>query len=173
MFVVTFLRGAPAHEVQPSVADIMIGRQTVEITIDWVIEAPVAGIDLSGVSNTNDAAEAEVYDELRALNPAELEDAFRSAWSDISSAITLELDGNPVALEIDALSIPDVGDVEVIRISEVTLSAPLPRGDGLVIGWAAALGPIVLRQVGVENGYTAFLPGGGQSAPILRRGGAD
>lgn len=170
--VMTLLRGAHTHEVQPAVADITIGRQTVEIKIDWVIEAPVAGIDLSGVSDTNDAAEADVYDDLRALDPAALEAAFREAWSDIAADIPVEMDGTRLDLEIEEVVIPDTGDVELIRISQVILSADLPRGDGLVLGWAANLGPIVLRQVGVDNGYTAFLPGGGQSAPILRKGGS-
>ncbi|MEO1195630.1 MAG: hypothetical protein AAFX45_05605 [Pseudomonadota bacterium] len=172
MFVLTFVRGAVAHEVQPAVADINIGAQTVEIKIDWVIEAPVAGIDLSGVSNTNDAEEADVYDTLRALDPAEMEEAFRAAWDDVAQSITADMAAEPLDLQIDAVMIPPVGDVTLIRISEVTLVADLPRGDGLEFGWAVRLGPIVVRQVGVDNGYTAFLPGGGRSAPILRKGGS-
>lgn len=170
MIVLTLLRQGGAHEVQPSVADIKIEGETVEIAIDWVIEAPVAGIDLTGVSNTNEAAQADEYDALRALDPAAMADAFHTAWDDILPEITAELGAVPLDLNVDTVVVPEVGDVELIRISEVTLSATLPPGDGLVFGWNASLGPLVVRQVGVENGYAAFLENGRVSDPIPRGG---
>ena len=174
MLVLTMLRAAAAHEVQPSVADITFEADRAVFELDWVIEAPVAGLDLEGIANTNDAEGADVYDGLRALEPAALEEAFRAAWGDIANQITAELGGAPLDLAIDGVTIPEVGNVELPRISGVTLSATLPAGaDGLVFGWDASLGPLVVRQVDVENGYAAFLENGRLSDPIPRTGGVD
>ena len=165
---------AAAHEVQPSVADITLEGDRAGISLDWVIEAPVAGLDLEGIANTNDAEGAEVYDTLRTLGPEALAEAFREAWDDIRARITAEVGGAPVELSLEEVTVPEVGNVEIPRISRVTLTAALPEGgEGLVFGWDAALGPLVVRQMGVEDGYAAFLENGRLSDPIPRTGGVD
>jgi hypothetical protein len=42
------LTAARAHEVQPGVMDIEMVEDKLEIFVEWIIEAPVAGIDLEG-----------------------------------------------------------------------------------------------------------------------------
>lgn len=163
------LRAAAAHEVQPSVADITIGTDRADIEIDWVIEAPVAGIDLEGVANTNEAEGAAEYDRLRALDPAGLETAFREVWPEIAAEITARAGEADVPLTLEEVRVSEVGDVSIPRNSLVRLTAELPPGgEGLVFGWEASLGPLVVRQIGAENGYAAFLENGELSDPIPR-----
>ena len=165
---------ARAHEVQPTIADLTINQSDVEVVLDWVLEAPVAGLDLEGVEDTNAAEGAEDYDALRALDAASLEQAFRDAWPTIVQGITLRAGDEALPLEITGLTIPDVGNVELARNSQVVLNAPLPGGDTAVtLSWAAEYGPLVVRQQGVENGYTVYLIAGGDTDPIPRTGGDD
>lgn len=172
VLMLTLLRGAEAHEVQPSVADVSTAPDRVEFSLAWVIEAPIAGVDLDGITNTNESEVSDQYDALRALEPAALEAAFLEAWDGIANQITAEVDGSPLAIMVDEIEVPEVGDVELPRISGVTLSAELPEGaTGLVFGWDAALGPLVVRQVGVDDGYATFLENGRISdvIPIVGR----
>ena len=174
LMLLTMLKAATAHEVQPSVADVTLEGETATVALDWVIEAPVAGLDLEGIANTNDAEGSEVYDTLRTLGPDALSEAFRDAWDDIRGQITAEVGGTPLELSLREVRVPEVGNVETPRISEVTLTAALPEGgEGLVFGWDGALGPLVVRQAGVEDGYAAFLENGRLSDPIPRVGGVD
>ncbi len=169
-----FITFARAHEVQPTVADITIGADTVDLTLQWVLEAPVAGLNLEGVEDTNAADNSGEYDRLRGLPPEDLASAFRDAFPAISQGLTLRSGGSVLAPLIVAIDVPEIGEVEVSRLSTVRLSAPLPVGaDPVILTWPAAFGPLVIRQQGIEDGYTAFLATGGESAPIPRTGSDD
>lgn len=169
LLVVTTAR---AHEVQPTIVDLTINQSDVEVVLDWVLEAPIAGLDLEGVEDTNAAEGAEDYDALRALDPETLETALREAWPSISQGLSLKAGDVDLSLEITGLTIPEVGNVELARNSQLVLSAPLPEGNSaIVLSWAAEYGPLVVRQQGIENGYTAFLTAGGDTDPIPRTGG--
>ena len=167
--LITFAR---AHEVQPTVADITIGPKSVDLSLQWVLEAPVAGIDLEGIDDTNTAENSQDYDRLRGLQPEALAQAFREAFPAISQGLTLRTGGSLTAPALVSIEVPVVGDVELPRLSTVQLSAPLPPGtEPVIFTWPAAFGPLVIRQQGIEDGYTAFLANGGESAPIPRTGG--
>lgn len=160
-----------AHEVQPTVADLTIGADRAEITLDWVLEAPVAGIDLDGLEDTNAAENAGSYDALRADPPEALADDFREAWPQISQNMTLKAGDEALALSLDAVDVPDEPNLQLARVSRVTLSAQLPEGDApLSFSWPAEYGPLVFRQQGIEDGYTAYLISGGTTDPIPRTG---
>ena len=162
---------ARAHEVQPTVADITIGPNSVDLSLQWVLEAPVAGLNLEGLDDTDTAENSQDYDRLRSLQPEALVQAFRGAFPTIAQGVTLRTGGSLLAPAIVAIEVPDVGDVEVPRLSIVQLSAPLPPGfEPVILTWPAAFGPLVIRQQGIEDGYTAFLANGGESAPISRTG---
>jgi len=165
---------ARAHEVQPTVADLTLNANDVVVVLDWVLEAPIAGLDLEGVEDTNAAIGAEDYDVLRALDAAALETAFRNAWPKIAQGLSLRSGDETLALELTGLTIPEVGNVELARNSQVTLTASLPAGDSAIfMMWAAEYGPLVVRQQGIEDGYTAYLISGGETDPIPRTGAND
>ena len=149
--------------------DLDITSESITIDLDWTLEVGVADLDLEGIADTNDAESAGNYDAARALTPEQLEAAFREAWPRIRDQMTVSVDGTPVPLELGAFDIPEVGNVEDARISTVTLTGALPDGASpIVVGWQAALGPLVVRQPGIEGGYSAFLTGGQLSDPNAR-----
>ncbi|MEM0949434.1 MAG: HupE/UreJ family protein [Pseudomonadota bacterium] len=163
---------AHAHEVQPAVADLVIGDEFVEIEIRLNLEAPLAGINLAGLADTNDAANSDAYDALRNKDSGALEDDLWAAWPRLADQIMLRAGETRLIPELLGVSIPDVGNAELPRFSTLSIGANLPPGDDPVaFGWEASLGSMILRQQGVEDGYTAFLQNGSLSDPIARTGG--
>ena len=153
--------------------DIEIGNDTLTAFIEWTIEAPVAGVDLAEIEDTNASDRAEEYDRVRALDPAAMEEAFRAAWPDLSQKITLNAGETALSPELLSVTVPEVGNVELARISTIELSAPLPAdGSALTIGWTDDLGPLIVRQRTVEDGYSAYLTPGQTTDPIPREGGS-
>lgn len=166
---------ARAHEVQPAIADLALeeGALVLEIRHTW--EAQVAGIDLDGVSDTNEAPGAETYDQLRALDPAEFEAALRAAWPQIAEGLDLRAGEMLLHPDLAAVEVPEAPNAELPRFSVVTVTAALPANDDPVtVGWPREYGALVLRQQGVpdEQAYTGYLTGGARSDPIPREGGA-
>ncbi|MDA8584803.1 HupE/UreJ family protein [Rhodobacteraceae bacterium] len=171
LFTVTALR---AHEVQPGVMDIEIGAQDITAFLEWTIEAPVAGIDLETIEDTDASDQEEEYLRLRALSPAELEEAFRAAWPGLADKLTLRAGETNLTPELADITIPEVGNVEIARTSTIELLIPLPAGDDpIVIGWTKDLGALIVRQRTIENGYAGFLTPGQLSDPIPRTGGVE
>ncbi len=161
-----------AHEVVPAIADMTVTGDTVAFVITLNLEGVVAGIDLSAVSDTNDAPQAASYDQLRAMDGAALSAEFTADWPLIADRIAVVADGAPLPLTLDSVDVPEVGDVEVTRPSVLRFSATLPDGAQTVtVGWAAAYGTLVLRQQGVEDPYTGYLEAGAVSDPIALSGG--
>jgi hypothetical protein len=161
---------AQAHETRPAVADLTVLSDSAELTFSLTLEAPLAGIDLERLTDTNDAPEAERYDALRALAPEELAAQARTLWPDLSRQITLSVNGTPVPLRLDAVEVPQVGDVDLPRDTLLRLSAALPPGeDGVVFQAAPELGEIILRQQGAgDAAYAALLAPGEASVAIPR-----
>lgn len=169
LFLVIAAPQARAHEINPSVADVTLGADSLTMDIQLTLESPTAGIDLQGLFNTNDAENSETYDRLRALDPIQLEAEFRRAWPSIRDRITIRAGETEAEPQIVAVDIPPVGNLDLARISTLHLSAALPAdGSDVTIGWDASLGSLVVRQMGIENGYTAFLSNGALSDPISR-----
>ena len=163
---------ARAHEVLPAIADLEATGDRITLDIEAAVEGWLAGIDLSEVTDTNEAAEAGTYDALRALEPAELEERFRAFWPELSRSMTLAADGTPLALELEAVEVPEVGAIDTARSTAFTLSAPLPEGATTVsFAWDRALGVLVLRQQGVPAPYSGYLEPGAATGDIALAGG--
>lgn len=136
------------------------------------VESFVAGINLTETADTNEAAEAATYDELRALEPAALEAQFQVFWPQMAAAITLTADGTPLTPQLDAISVDLVANVEVVRTSTMQFSAELPDGANTVqMGWAPEFGVLVLRQMDVPAPYDGYLEAGALSDQITLEGG--
>lgn len=152
--------------------DLEIEGTTAQMFLEWSIEAPVAGLDLDGVTDTNATENAEEYDRLRALESTELEEAFRAIWPELQEKITVRAGDADVKPELVGVDIPPVGDVEQARISTVELTVELPNDQPLVIGWTADFGTLIVRQRNVEGGYQGYLASGALSDPIPQQGGS-
>ncbi|MEM7427087.1 MAG: HupE/UreJ family protein [Pseudomonadota bacterium] len=164
---------AHSHEVRPAVADLEIGPDRVEISVRLSLEALLAGIDLSQITDTNQAPNAAEHDELRKLAPALLEQRLRDGWETLGDSFILQAGGGRHRLQIDKVQIPDVGDPETARDSVLKLSAALPLDvDGsLEFGWRKENGPLIVRQTGVgDDAYTGYLKDGALTPPLPRTG---
>ena len=158
---------ALAHEVRPAIGDLTIAGGTVTLELALNAEALVAGVDLDGVENTNDTDLSAEVDALRALEPEALTERLRALAPQIAAGVNLRADGAPVALEAAGFTVDPVGNVELPRDSQVVFTGAWPAGAGVAeIDWPREYGTLVLRQQGVENGFTGYLSGGEGSGPI-------
>jgi hydrogenase/urease accessory protein HupE len=159
-----------SHEIQPAIADLIFAPDfsTYALDIALNLEAAVTGIG-SGHDDTDQSPEASQYNALRALPP----DVFRERLSEQSdsllSQISIMADGVELEKTIENISVPDIGDLSIARVSRLTITGPLPEGAvEMTVSWDASLGAIVLRGPLNENGegYTGYLKDGSRSDPI-------
>ena len=163
---------AAAHEVIPAIADMERDGDRLIFTVDANLESFVAGIDLEGLDDTNAAPEAERYDGLRAMEPADFAAQVEGYWVNLADKISITVDGAPLALTFERVTVPEVGNVDLLRTSELVFSADLPDGaESVDVGWDASLGTLVLRQQGVAAPYDGYLERGERSGPVSLGGG--
>ena len=163
---------AQAHEVVPTIADVQSSDGQVTLDLRVNLEALMSGIDLDAVADTNDAENASDYDSLRALPADEVAARAPELLAQWNALPLLRADGEPVALEAVALTLPEDVNPELPRIAEWSLQGMVPQDTrGLVVSWPDGSGALVLRQQGVENPYTGYLDGGAESPEILLAGG--
>ncbi|WP_415920665.1 hypothetical protein [Tateyamaria sp. SN6-1] len=157
---------AAAHEVVPTIADLTVEAGQVTMILQVNIEAQLSGIDLDAVQDTDTADNAADYDVLRALSG----DAVANRVPDLAArwnAVPLVDMGGAVALTVQSVTVPEVPNAELPRISEVVMFGAAPEGIGSVeVAWPAGAGDLVLRQQGVSEPYTGLISGGGSSGPI-------
>lgn len=164
---------ARAHEVSPTVADLSVKDGQATLSLRLTLESFLAGIDLDVTEDTNDVAQADDYDALRALDPAALEERLNAFAAQMLGEISLSIDGEAVPLQITDLNIPEVGDTELPRQSQMTLSAAAPStASEMQVSWPKGYGTLILRQMGPENPYTGYISGG-QSTPKIEIGGGE
>ena len=161
------------HEVSPSIGDFRTAEGQLVLELRLNLEAFVAGIDLVGVVDTNETEQSGDYDSLRGLAPKLLEQRLTAVWPKIRDGFNLRAGGGAVPLTLSKIEVGEVGDTELPRTSFITLTADLPADTTMIsFGWDKRFGTLVLRQNGVEDGYTGYLTGG-QSSPEIAVSGGD
>ena len=179
-FVIWFaaLTGAQAHEVQPAIADVTVTQDEVAVTVILNGEAIVADIDLSSITDTNDAPNADVYDDLRALAPEVFADRFLEDWPAFAQGIDMRAGDARLDPVLSEVTTEPGEDEDLPRQTRVVWTAPLPEGDaGVSFAWDDAYGPLILRQIVEtppegEDPYAAFLNPGQRSEEMPRTGTA-
>lgn len=162
---------ARAHELRPAVAEVSVREDRIEIALRLAVETLLAGIDQSQIADTDEAPEAEVYDQLRGLPDQTLAQMVEMRFADISRGIFIEGAGPMRLTSVDVIAEPDL---ELPRDTVVTMSAELPAGTAPVsLGWAEENGGLVVRHGEGPNAYAAFLQGGEVSAPLPRSGAVE
>lgn len=161
---------ATAHEIRPAIADVLLTENQVDISITLSVEPLAIGLNLNGLDNTNDSPLSNRYEQLRGLNPADLEREFSKNFENILAGFTLLAGENPIHLSLVSLYVPEVGDVGLSRESVLYLTAELPDdGSPVTFGWVSEFGPLVVRQTTQnDDGYSALLTGGELSIPMER-----
>lgn len=162
-----------AHEVSPSIGDFSTAQGRLDLKLRLNLEAFVAGIDLNGVTDINETEQSDNYDNLRRLAPDRLAQRFRAMWPEISKGFELRAGGQEVPLILQQITPGEIGDVDLPRPSLITVTANLPGNTTVIrFGWDTRFGTLVLRQNGVEDGYTGYLSGGQSSPEIVLTGGS-
>lgn len=167
-----FATTVKAHEVQPTVGDLTVEGGQATLVLQINLEAFLAGIDLDAVEDTDDAANAVDYDDLRALSGDEIAARAPQLLSGWNALPLLSVDGAAVPLSSVGVVMPEDVDIELARIATWTLSGSVPASAGAAtVSWPAGAGAMVLRQQGVEAPFTGYLDGGETSQPIALAGG--
>lgn len=157
-----------AHELRPSVADITFTQGTFTVELQVTLEALIAEVD-PNLSDTSESENAARYDTLRAMEPDILADAFIAYQGTFLSAITANIGEHAQPLTVRAVAIPEVGNLDLIRDSVVTITGDIPaKAETLTFGWDEQFGPLILRVTTIEgvDGYAAYLRGGQLSDAI-------
>ncbi|MBY6161319.1 HupE/UreJ family protein [Mameliella alba] len=162
---------AQAHEVRPAIGDLTTEDGAVSLVLRLSMEPVLAGIDLEGLDDTNEADGADRVDSLRALSPEALQAEIQSGLAGVLSSLGIAADGQGVSLTVTEVQVDDVPDESLPRESRLFLTGPLPAGaEALTVSWPSEYGTLILRQTDVEDGFTGYLTGG-TSDPIAIAGG--
>lgn len=165
-----FLPGlAGAHEIRPAIATVVFTPTQIEVEISTNMEAVLAGVSPKH-SDTNESPRAQMYNELRALPPAEFKQRLEVFAPTYLAGITLEFDGARISPALAAVTVPAVGDLARARLSTLRLSAALPPG-AKEFRWAYApeFGESIVRFPGKSEGEMAalWLKNGARSDPYI------
>lgn len=152
---------ASAHEMNPAVIDAqLLEDNRIQFVVRMNVEAQVA--DISPIhSDTDESANAVLYDRLRALPPTELT-AEAQAWLEaLPSLITIESEST-VELEVSSITVPKVGNLAESRDSVIELVTLEPVNENWSLGWAKQLGAAAFRfsTFDVQDVSTAYLENG-------------
>ncbi len=170
----TTLSIAGAHEVFPSILNLRADDGIILIEIDVNAEAMLAGVDLSAVTDTNDAENGDDYDSLRALTPQDIADRFDAYWPTFADNLTLLADGEPISFRDNGTIVYPAESDEVPRETRLSIAGTYPEdATTFEIGWITEYGMLIVRQndIGIAP-YTGTLAGGEISPPFLINGGS-
>lgn len=159
---------ATAHEMRPAVADIRFTEGSFEVEFLVTLEALIAEIDPE-LADTADSKNANRYDMLRNLPPDELAKEFSAYKDNFLSSITVTTDDQAQNVVVQALAIPEIGDLDLVRETTLTIAGQIPAGSSeLVFGWSKSFGPLIVRVTTIDgkDGYAAYLKSGDLTDPI-------
>ena len=156
-----------AHEIRPAIADLFLEDGSFRLEIKLNIEAIMAEVG-SEASDTADSPNAEKYDEYRAMGP----DALGAVFDQTAFAAKFKvlLDGEVGSPQVTAVTIPEIGDLELVRDSHIIVTGALGAANELQLGWDAAYGEIIIRLMDERNDYNAYLTNGDITDPISTEG---
>ena len=157
-----------SHEIKPAIVDLIIADGQASIDFKINAEQILAGVDASQYQDTNDAPQAELYDQFREKNEEELKQDIQQNWNLFQDQITINgLEGSSLSL-VDLMIDQDVNP-EYPRDTNLKTEAPLNQNE-ITIQFATELGPVVIRQfedISKENMiFSTYLQPGETSAEL-------
>jgi len=171
LIISTWACGLQAHELRPAIANVEISQTEIQIELLVTVETLLAGIDLTEISDTDDAPEAEIYDALRALSNTTLAARVRSDWPRLVKDFVLDGAEDIRLLDVQVIS---ESDIELPRDTKLMLVADLLPGTGPVsFGWIAQNGGLIVRHGSGDDAYAGFLESGELSLPLPRSGAVE
>lgn len=157
LVVLLSVLSANAHEINPIVVDVNVSGER-NLSIRFNLEPILAEIDLSQISNTDEADQAAAYDQLRAQSDQAVLALYRQDPTRVWQAL-----GIKGSLEAAEVTIESQSDLELPRYAR--LSGNLTPDAPWIWQAPASTGEIVLRD-NSSRGYTALLAPGQASAPL-------
>lgn len=154
---------AASHEIRPAIATVTFpseGSYTAELSVN--MEAVIAGVSPQH-KDTSESPQAQTYNQLRELLPAELEKRIREFLPKYLAGIEIRFDAARVQPELCSQSVPEVGDPARARLTLLQLCGAVPQGArSLQMAYAAELGELILRLpvVGGGDPVALWLKGG-------------
>ena len=157
-----------SHEIKPAIVDLIIADGQASIDFKINAEQILSGVDASQYQDTNDAPQAELYDQYREKNEEELKQDIQQNWNLFQDQITINgLEGSSLNL-VDLIIDQDVNP-EYPRDTNLKTEAPLNQNE-ITIQFATELGPVVIRQfedISKENMiFSTYLQPGEISAEL-------
>ena len=173
VFMMVFGSALQAHELRPAVMDIGIsddrpGQLAIRLTLSG--EAVLAGMDLSGITDTDNSDRSDAYDALRALSSADLESHMRAGFADLAADITLRSGDTQAALTLIDVSVIEEADQRLARDTVLEIGARRAAGgDEISVDWPGTRGALLIRQMGAgsDPAYADYLPDGGTSNSFI------
>ncbi len=145
---------ARADVVKPTLVEISVFSEGVyRVEIRASIEALLTGIN-NQYQNTQDAPNAQAYDDLRVLESEDLHKAFDPFRQEYLDQIDVSFDGVRSPAKITSVTIPEPGYTKVPRISLIIIEGEAPRS-AKTVSWyypeRFADNAVRVRQVDLEN----------------------
>ena len=163
---ISLATNAQSHEVNPAIADILQKKDGVQLEIRLNIEALLSGIDLSNVSNTDEAKQSAKYDFYRGRSDIDLKSDFSEIWPSLETEIKIKQDNELVALRLKNIIVEGQENFDYPRFSTIVFFVSVDPYRPFSFQWSKAYGDIVLRGPGSENGFTQYLQAGIESSDI-------
>ncbi|MGB1085691.1 MAG: HupE/UreJ family protein [Alphaproteobacteria bacterium] len=157
-----------SHEIKPAIVDLIIADGQASIDFKINAEQILSGVDASQYQDTNDAPQAELYDQFREKNEEELKQDIQQNWNLFQDQITIS------GLEVSSLKLVDLMidqgvNPEYPRDTNLKTEVPLNQNQ-FAIQFATELGPVVIRQfedISKENMiFSTYLQPGEISAEL-------
>jgi hypothetical protein len=123
---------AHAHDIRPAVMDIGFsqnGSDYLDVRLGFTAESYLAGMDVSGLSDTDNSPVADEYNRLRMLPPEQLGALVEQAFPQLAQDIVIALDQQifaPGSWELQDIIVEDVTNPELIRETQIRFRVPFP-----------------------------------------------
>ncbi len=162
-----------SHELPPNIINLQIDKNRISIEFTTNLEAYLAGVDFSILDNTNDHDNEKYYKTLRKLNNSELTKIFLKNWDKFVSLFSIiSEDGTKLNnFNFFKIDTEDIDNTEVSRLSNIYFFVENQEMKPITFQASRALGEIIFRQTGIENGVTQFLLSGEKSQVISAKTG--
>ena len=138
----------------------------VQLEIRLNLEALLSGIDLSNISNTDEATQSAEYDFYRAMSETDLKSDFSKIWPSIKTEIKIKQDDEFVALRLENIMVEGQENFDYPRFTTIVFTTSIDPYRPFSFQWSKSYGEIVLREQGRENGFTQYLQAGIKSSDI-------
>jgi hypothetical protein len=163
----TLASNAHSHEVSPAVAAILQNQDSIQLEIRLNLEALLSDIDLSNISNTDQADQTEEYDFYRGRSVTELKSDFSKIWPSLANEIKVKQDDVFAVLKLEKIMVEEQENFDYPRFSILTITTNIKPLKPFNFQWSKSFGEIVIREEGEGNVFTQYLEAGVVSDEIL------